>query len=114
VLFSSAALLDTSMPMQWTSAEVMFPGIDGGSACPTALWAAPFLTLRGHVYAAASTTQFCLYPVDHSREDTLLLRRVSFNSTAGAMVRGPYSLLAQWCGIIVVLFVAHSHRLCNP
>lgn len=67
-------------PQSWSNASVLFPGIES-TECPTSLWGMPFVTLGGNVYAAATTVQLELYPIDPSRSADVLLRRVEFDAT---------------------------------
>lgn len=71
----------------WTptdgSTNILFPNMSTNSN-PAALFAEPFLYLNGHLYAAASPQQFCLYPDPY--QEVLLLRRVYTNATG---VYGP-------------------------
>jgi len=52
----------------------LFPRMNSSESPRVALFAEPALLLNGRVYAAASPTQFCLYPDQYAR--VLLLRRV--------------------------------------
>jgi hypothetical protein len=57
------------------------------AAHPAALFAEPLLHIRGRFYAAASPSQFCLYPDSYPGE--LLLRRVSAAGSSGNLTLGP-------------------------
>ena len=52
----------------------LFPRMNSSESPRVALFAEPSLLINGRVYAAASPTQFCLYPDQY--QDVLLLRRV--------------------------------------
>ena len=58
----------------------MFPNITTPE-CTAVLWGAPHVMVNGHLYAAATVMQICLYPVDPARAQDLLLRRVSFQTS---------------------------------
>jgi hypothetical protein len=67
------------------SVEPLFPNMSTNSN-PAHLFAEPFVILNGHLYAAASPKQFCLYPDQY--QDQLLLRRVRVtdsNVTLGSL-----------------------------
>lgn len=62
--------------VHWTPVDgtnIMFPNMST-SETSVALFAAPPVVINGHMYAAASPIQFCLYPDQYQTE--LLLRRV--------------------------------------
>lgn len=59
--------------LDWTAPAELFPNVSTSSN-PAHLFAEPFLHLNGRTYAAASPTQFCLYPDQY--QNVLLLRRV--------------------------------------
>lgn len=63
--------------VNWTATDdgqnILFPSMNT-TTMPTALFAEPPLYINGHMYAAASPKQFCLYPDQY--QDILLLRRV--------------------------------------
>jgi len=44
----------------WSAARIMFPNITTPN-CTAILWGDPHITLNGHLYAAASVMQICLY-----------------------------------------------------
>lgn len=60
------------------SVASLFPNMST-TANPAHLFAEPFLVLNGHLYAAASPTQFCLFPDQY--QPVLLLRRVQVDPT---------------------------------
>ena len=60
----------------WTRHSELFPNMSTNSH-PAALFAEPVVHLNGRIYAAASPTQFCLYPDQY--QSVLLLRRVNDN-----------------------------------
>ena len=55
-------------------ANVLFPSMNSSESPRIALFAEPTVFVNGRAYAAASPTQFCLYPDQY--QDVLLLRRV--------------------------------------
>lgn len=63
--------------INWTPTDgtnVLFPPMNSTQSPRIALFAEPSIYINGHVYAAASPIQFCLYPDQY--QDRLLLRRV--------------------------------------
>ena len=64
--------------VSWTTASdgsnVLFPSMNASENPRVALFAEPSLLIGGRVYAAASPTQFCLFPDQY--QPVLLLRRV--------------------------------------
>lgn len=65
----------------WTPTDgtgILFPNMSTNSN-PAHLFAEPGVILNDHLYAAASPTQFCLYPDQYA--PVLLLRRVYTNAT---------------------------------
>ena len=75
ILFSAAA----DGGAAWSPHAELFPNMST-NAHHASLFAAPFVRMNAHVYAAASPTQFCLYPDQY--ESVLLLRRVSDDGTS--------------------------------
>lgn len=77
----------------WSTPTLLFPGLLGNTThesaanCDIALWAAPFVTLRGHVYAAAGTQQICLFPADRTKAESLLLRRITVQNSSTDLTR---------------------------
>jgi hypothetical protein len=68
----------------WTptgSSNVLFPSMNSTENPRVALFAEPSIWVNGHVYAAASPIQFCLYPDQY--QDRLLLRRIFDDGTFG-------------------------------
>ena len=63
--------------LTWTPAAngaLLFPSMNSSENPRIALFAEPSLLNNGRVYAAASPTQFCLYPDQY--QSVLLLRRI--------------------------------------
>ena len=89
-------------PLKYSAPAILFPNVSSGDqvcrkwqkgAAPRStylspgcahLFAEPTVVIHGHIYAAASLRQFCLWPLDPVNEDGiyLLLRRISLRTGA--------------------------------
>lgn len=78
VLFSQSFDAVTWSPV--TADSILFPSMNSSQSPRVALFAGPPLTIHGHLYAAASPTQYCLYPDFY--QPLLLLRRVFTDAPA--------------------------------